>query len=310
MKNFHLTNLPNNSAFRFLLLSLITVLTFSSCSNYNQIDFEQELMVEAYLVNMQTLPNVRLSLTQPVFEFYSFEEAAYSEAQVFIDLLDEDGQVAQTFGYTLKEAGIYSALNTTYRVEAGKSYTLRVTSTEGNLTASSTVPTSFISSTPNFSEVIYQGSEQFEVSVTATSTKNRQTSFIFTVIADSVFEANFTPFYASVFDADDSIEEFSVISSPIINEANYEIQPDGTILIRLPWISIAFYGQNTIIANSLDDNLFDFVRSQSVQLGGGALSPGEIQNIINRVEGGIGIFGSITSDTSLVNVLPNPALAF
>jgi|AntRauMFilla1563_2_1112583.scaffolds.fasta_scaffold00455_8 hypothetical protein len=317
MKNYHRTSLQKNTSFEYLLLALIALFSFSSCSNYNQIDFEQELMVEAYLINQRLLPDVRLSLTQPVFEFYSFEEAAYSDAQIFIDLVDENQQVLQTFDYKLKEAGIYSALNTTYIVEAGKSYNLRVLSTEGNLTASSTVPTSFNSSSPNISQVVYQGLEQFEVSVTATSTQNRQTSFIFTVIAESVSAGNLTPFYASVFNADEEeadLEEFSLISSPIINEANYETQADGTILIRLPWISIAFYGKNTIVANSLDDNLFDFVRSQSVQLGGGALAPGEIQNIINRVDGGIGIFGSITSDTSLVDVLvnaqPKPTLPF
>lgn len=295
-----------------ILLGLICSLFFSSCSNYNQIEFEQELMVEAYLINNRTLPDVRLSLTQPVFEFYSFEEAAYSEAQVFIDLMSDNNQVEKTFNFELSEPGIYKALDTNYKVEAGKRYNLRVNSAEGNLTATSTVPTAFLSSNANNTEVIYQGSEQFEVSVTATSTQNRQTSFIFTVIADSVRAENLTPFYASVFDDDDEADlaEFGLISSPIINEANYEVQNDGNILIRLPWISVAFYGQNTIVANSLDDNLFDFVRSQSVQLGGGALAPGEIQNIINRVEGGIGIFGSITSDTSRVNVLRNPLLSF
>lgn len=313
MKNLSTKRESLQQVVKSLIFFSILVITLSSCSNYNQIDFEEELMVEAYLIKDRSLPQVRLSLTQPVFEFYSFEDAAYSDAQIFIDLLDDNGQTSQSFSYTLAEPGIYICTDTSYRVEAAKTYQLRVLSEAGNLTSTTTVPTSFESSSPNTTNVIYQGSEQFEIAVTATSSQNRQTSFIFTVIADSVFESNLTPFYASVFDSDDDeadLSDFSLISSPIINEANYELQPNGTILIRLPWISVAFYGKNTVIASSLDDNLFDFVRSQSVQLGGGALAPGEIQNIINRVEGGIGIFGSITSDTSFVNVLPNPALVF
>jgi hypothetical protein len=42
----------------------------------------------------------------------------------------------------------------------------------------------------------------------------------------------------------------------------------------------------------VDDNIFDFVRSHTVQQGGSTLSPGEIPNVLDRVEGGTGIFGS------------------
>jgi len=49
--------------------------------------------------------------------------------------------------------------------------------------------------------------------------------------------------------------------------------------------------------------MYDFLRSQSVQTGGSTLSPGEIQNIDYNVEGGIGIFGSMASDTIAVNIL-------
>lgn len=298
---------------QYFLFGILSLTLFASCSNYNQIEFEQELMVEAYLINNRPLPDIRLSLTQPVFEFYSFEEAAYSDAAIFIDLIDQNQQILQSFTYSLKEPGIYTPLDKDYRVLAGQQYALRVLSAEGNLRANTKVPEAFISSSPNTNEIVYQDTEQFEIAVTATSTPDRQTSFIFSVSSESSDPANLTPFYASLFEDEDeeaNVEEFTLISSPIINEANYELQNDGTILIRLPWISVAFYGQNTIVANSIDDNLFDFVRSQSVQLGGGALAPGEIQNIINRVEGGIGIFGSITSDTSFVNVLPNPAISF
>ena len=50
------------------------------------------------------------------------------------------------------------------------------------------------------------------------------------------------------------------------------------------------------------DFIYDFLRSQSVQLGGSSISPGEIPNVIYNIEGGIGVFGSIAADTIQTNI--------
>ena len=76
------------------------------------------------------------------------------------------------------------------------------------------------------------------------------------------------------------------------NEDNYDVNPDGTLTIRYPWLGITFYGPNRLIANALDDNLYDFIRSQSVQQGGSTFAPGEIPNPLARVNGAHGVFGS------------------
>ena len=88
-------------------------------------------------------------------------------------------------------------------------------------------------------------------------------------------------------------EDLRITESPIINEGNYEINENGTITVKLPWLAVAFFGPNRLTANALDDNMFDFIRSQTVQQGGSTLAPGEIPNVIDRVEGGTGIFGSL-----------------
>lgn len=59
-----------------------------------------------------------------------------------------------------------------------------------------------------------------------------------------------------------------------------------------PGLAISFYGPNRIIANAIDDNLYDFVRSQSIQQGGSTFSPGEIPNPLERIVGAHGVFGS------------------
>ncbi len=50
-------------------------------------------------------------------------------------------------------------------------------------------------------------------------------------------------------------------------------------------------------------NMYDFYRSRDIQGGGSTLSPGEFQNVIYNIDGGIGVFGSMASDTVLVTVL-------
>ena len=61
--------------------------------------------------------------------------------------------------------------------------------------------------------------------------------------------------------------EFSNTSSGLLNEANFSVDTDGSVTIRYPWIAVAFYGDNKLVASTVDDNIYDFIRSASVQLG-------------------------------------------
>jgi len=99
---------------------------------------------------------------------------------------------------------------------------------------------------------------------------------------------------------EDEIIDFRVNPSPIINEANYDDNDDGTITIDLPWIAVAFYGENEAAVSVLDAALYDYIRTESAQQGG--LSPGEIPNVIDNVDGGTGIVGSYARVTSQVRI--------
>ena len=59
-----------------------------------------------------------------------------------------------------------------------------------------------------------------------------------------------------------------------------------------------------IVPSLIDQNLYDYIRSESVQLGGSTLSPGEIQNVLTPIIGGVGIFGSMSRDTARTLILP------
>jgi hypothetical protein len=154
--------------------------------------------------------------------------------------------------------------------------------------------------------VTYQRNPQFRATTSQSTYPERQSYYIFTVNAIDPEEEDLTPLYADFVDDEDELSDFFVNSSGIINQENYDINTDQSITISLPWLGVAFYGANDIIINAIDDNMYDFLRSQDVQGGGALLSPGEIQNVVYNIAGGIGIFGSMASDTNRVFIRRQP----
>ncbi|MFV1981762.1 MAG: hypothetical protein ACC655_11460, partial [Rhodothermia bacterium] len=138
----------------------------------------------------------------------------------------------------------------------------------------------------------------------------RQTIFEFSVESLGPTIDNLTPLYFDFIDPDSGLEDglteeeilrdHVIIESEPVNEGNYEVLPDNTINIKLPWFAVAFFGPQRISASALDENLYDFFRSQNVQQGGSTLAPGEIPNAITRLKGATGVFGSyarVTQET-------------
>lgn len=284
------------------LLLVLLATAFGGCDLYSQDEYEEYYVVESYLVAERPLPTVRLSRTLPVGREYSFEEAAVSNANVEINLLDGEGGIEQTFPYQLQSAGIYEPLFPV-TVQPGRPYRLHVTfnNSPDEITAHTLVPGDFETVGAVVDSIDYQDPAQIEITTTPSSYPGRQGFFIFTVNAVNVDSANLTPFYADqVLDEGEDIRDYAINSSGIINEENYEENEDGTLTLRVPWLAVAFYEENDITANAIDDNMYDFLRSQEVQGGGSTLPPGEIQNVIYNVEGGIGVFGSLASDTNRV----------
>lgn len=283
------------------------LLTVTGCDLYPQDEYREFYVVESYLVANRMLPEVRLSRTISLEEEYSLQEASIGNAIIEMYLLGEDGLTERTYTYfndPNNANGLYRT-DSQDRVLPGRSYRLLVTfpNNSDTVRATTLVPGDFQTVGTVVDSVVYQSPEQITVSTTKSEFPGRQTFFVFSVIAAEPVEENLTPFYRDqVFEQDEDIEDFEINSSGIINEGNYDINDDGTLTLRVPWLAVAFYGDNDIVANTIDDNLYDFIRSQEVQTGSGPsiLPPGEIQNIIYNVEGGIGIFGSLASDTNRV----------
>lgn len=284
----------------FLILFCILI-TITSCEVYTQDEYEEFYVVESYLVANRQLPQVRLTTTGLANEVYTVQDFAVNDAQVEIHLLQTSGDIEDSFEYTLTQDGIYLPL-VEHDVVPERTYELNISIPNSNevITARTVIPGSFKIMGRVEDSIVYQSTEQLEFKV-RTSYPGRQNIFVFNTLALSPEEENLTPLYRELYESGDKDPDDLILyannSSGIINEGNFENNPDGSITIKFPWLGIAFYGDNLMVVNTIDDNLYDFVRTQTVQLGGSTLSPGEIQNVISHVKGGIGVFGAIASDT-------------
>ncbi len=279
------------------ILSLLVVL--AGCDLYEQDEYQEYYVVESYLVANGNLQQVRLSTTSPIEEAYRFEDNTVSGATVEIQRLNPDSSITERYQYQEQRPGIYTPVNNT-TIQEKQLYRLQITTSGGDEISSTTyVPGDFKTVNDLDPSYVYQSEQQVQITTTPSSyITERQTYFVFTISALQPNSLNLTPFYADQVDDDETdIEEFYVNSSGIVNEGNFERNSDQTITLRLPWLGVAFYGSNNIIVNAIDDNFYDFLRSHDTQSGGTTLSPGEIQNIRYNVDGGIGIFGSMASDT-------------
>ncbi len=247
-------------------------------------------------------------LASPANEEYITEEQALSNAIVQIVLLDENRNEEDVFDYTPSEntPGVYLPANRSHQVLPRHTYRLDVQFNDRSeiLQAETTVPDDFQIINQVREQVVYQSSEQLELVVSPIERDLSQNIFVINAIALNPNPDNLTPFYEdAVVNGDSEPEDFANNSSGLINEGNFNINDDGTITLQFPWIGVAFYGNNLIVTNTTDQHLANFIRSQEVQLGGSTLSPGEIPNATFNVDGGIGIFGSIASDTVQTNFL-------
>lgn len=287
---------------RVPIISLLLVF-LTSCDLYNQDDYTELVVVESYMIANRSLPAVRISKTVSVSEEYSMQSSGLSGANVQISLLDSEGNIVETYAYIplgVEQPGIYRPADLSDTVLPTRSYRLDINfnNRQEVLYATTIVPDQVNIENSVQEEVVYQSDEQLEIVLSPTQRTQSQNFFVFDSISLEPSTENLTPFYrASVVNGNSQINDFIKNSSGLINEGNFTVNQDGTIALKYPWIGAAFYGDNLIVTNSVGKSLADFVRSQEVQLGGSTLSPGEIPNLTYNIDGGIGIFGSISSDT-------------
>lgn len=278
------------------ILALAT-LWLAACETIDPDTPEQQFVVESYQVAGEPLKPVRLSRTAGIDDVYDFRALALRAAKVEIKLLAEDGSTEATYGFNELDVspGVYWPATEALLLPLRR-YALEVNLVSGErITAETVVPDTFRIVDSSADSILYQGSAQLELTATRSFYPNRQNTFIFLTESLDPTVENLTPFAADFLGDNPSAEDladFASGSSPILNEGNYDVNPDDTITIRLPWLAVSFYGPTRLTASAIDDNLFDFTSSYTIQQGGSTLSPGEIPNVTEHIEGGTGIFGS------------------
>ncbi len=287
------------------VLILISPLLFgmAACDPYSQNDYEEKVVVQAYLVADQRFPEIKLSLSAPISEQYDFDRQSISGANLSIEHIDASGSVLETVRYRMINPGIYVPIDTLKLVEPLTRYRLKAqVQGKPEITATTLVPDRFETVGLNNTRIRYQSTEQFEIDITLSSYPGRQNIYVFSIETLDPENAEFTPFYADVVDEEDRAD-FYLNSSGIVLEGNYEVDRVRNLLkIKLPWLGIAFYGPNRITANVIDDAMYDYIRTRDVQQGGSSLSPGEINNVKSNVINGTGVFGSYAKSSVIINV--------
>ncbi len=291
------------------ILSLFIVgLVLAGCDSSSNFETHQpEVVLEAYLISGEPMPKVRVSQSASARRVYDFTQNSVTGAEVIITRLAEDGSVEEVTRFTEndEQPGLYWPAEANI-VRAGATYRLEVDPIGLPIATSTTiVPGAFELVRNSADTLVYQGTEQFELDVTRSQYPGRQSIFVFATESMNPTAEFLTPFYRDIQgDSEEDLASLRITESPLINEGNYDVNPDGTLTIKLPWIAVAFFGENRLTANAIDDNMFDFLRSQFVQQGGSNFSPGEIPNVIDHVEGGTGVFGSLSRSTTDVVILP------
>lgn len=269
--------------------TLIIALLVTSCDLYEQDDYVEQYVIESYQVALQPLSDIQLSRTAPLNEVFDISQRGVSGATVVVREFDQNANQVQLYTFSYSGNGRYTVDSPNSQVKPRHRYDLEITLPDKLIRASTVVPDTFVLASINAISLPYQGPQQFELKLTPSFFPGRQGYYVFSNETLDPMNAEMTPFYA---DASGDREDFFRISSGIVNETSTGQNGSALVELKFPWIGIAFYGPNRLRAAAIDDNMYDFIRSISTQGGGSNISPGEIQNFISNVEGGIGVFGS------------------
>ena len=292
-----------------VLAATVFAAALSGCDTVDPPAFEEEIVVEGYLEAGQPVGYVTVSRTLPVNETYDPVVQGVSDAAVRIELLENGGNGVETSWDLFAPRPASGRYRTREVVDVLPLRTYRLVVDVpgvGTITSETTVPALFRFVDTEERTFVYDADEAPLFEITEPFYPGRQSIFLITTVSLEPDTTNLTPF-ADAFGED--LFTLRETVSPPLNGENFDRTPSGGMRIRYPWIGLTFYGLNEMRIQAIDDNVFDFVRSNAVQQGGqggSTLSPGEIPNVIDHVEGGRGLFGSFASASVRFRVLPNP----
>lgn len=263
-----------------------------ACNPYEQDSFEADYFIEAYLVEGKPFDKVRLSTTSPFEEKYSFSDVAVSGAEVYMFKLDRDCNRTEQFKFYESNEGIYRPVEELIPEPRNTYELLAIAQGSDTLRTFSTIPDTFSVAEIIRQKATFSSEEQVQVRLTQSWFPGRQNKFILTAQTLAPEEYHMTPYYYS--DKKKVRNRRHRVRSNIISQSKYDVYDDGTFKLNYPWLAVAWFGPNKVYVHTIDDNIYDYYRSQDIQIGRYIQAPGQIQNPITNVEGGKGLFGSMT----------------
>ncbi len=284
---------PSSSFRRLVVSSALLFLLLAGCDTSEPATGDDQIVVEGYLVAGEALPTIWVRRTARLTDQYDFGRFAVRGAEVRVDRLrGEVGIVDESYLFSEGSSGAY-VFDGASTVVPGGVYRLevRVPGAPQLITARTVVPDSF-SVLAASADTIQLGRAQLELKLTRSQNPQRQSFFKLDVASLDARQEQLTPFGRGLFDSGVSLVNLSVMELPVLNEANY-LNPNGTLTVPMLWLLAAFYGPNVFTVSALDDNLYDLIRSVEAQQDGTSFLPGEIPEVVEHVEGGTGVFGSL-----------------
>jgi hypothetical protein len=273
------------------------------------------LVIDAVLIVGEPLPMLRLSRSLAPDQPYNLENSAESGAAIVIR--DGNGQETPYVGIE-GDFGFYvPAVSPVRVVQPSTTYDLYVVTLEGEVLTATTL-------TPEPLAV-----DRWVAIDPATNTEDRELK-TFENLGEAAYEApeNQIPYASVIVDAqvDDtgtegfqialfSLDEGSppVIDPPFFDEEDFlelERNVSSPLIIaeeggiRLPWFAIYFEGRHKYKVFSVDLNWYDYLRTTRQDGGGFGGNFGDgFETPIFHVEGGIGLFGSASVDSTGFTVL-------
>ena len=201
--------------------------------------------MEGYLEAGQPVGYVTVSRTLPVNETYDPAVQGVSNAAVRIELLENGGNGVEIFmGVVFAPRPASGRYRTREVVDVLPLRTYRLVVDvpgAGTVTSETTVPALFRFLDTEERTFVYDTGEAPLFEITEPFYPGRQSIFLITTISLEPDTTNLTPFADAI---GEDIFTLRETLSPPLNGENFDRTPSGGMLIRYPWIGLAFYGLN------------------------------------------------------------------
>ncbi|SMO75461.1 DUF4249 family protein [Gracilimonas mengyeensis] len=281
-----------------LLLVLFLILFLSACEDLEPEPYQPEYVVESVLVANAPLPEIHLFKSSKEDEDFNWGDAMVDDAIIEIHLIDSNGNIEKKYSYQSRSKGKYIA-ETIDLVKASRVYDILVIIPDDNnhqIRGRTEIPGEIsIVSTPK-DTIYYQSESLLEVDIMDYNDEDQNSIFMNTYKAGKPYLKNLTPYYASQAEEDTMSTYYNNFNhtQDLVSEISFPKNSDQSITIHFPWKEFPYFGPYSIFIQSIDENLYDHLRTANAQFSGSTPTPGQIYNAIDHIDGGIGLFGSMS----------------